>query len=295
MTTTAPTAQEIHLSAPLTLTTDNRASKYKQVTTNLTDYGAYLVLEQIKNNNRFASDLAHEYSRFTSWFPNKRVWAHALAMEAINRGTNPLPAHLVANAVALNTTAATVPVAPAPIPPAPILSKRERSVSVLEAFLTAPTVETTISAPVTSAVSVEAPLPFGLPIVDMIGNAQDGGAKRIKFRLQTASGSPVVIKPASDNAAPHNRGFVYVNDGGSYDNQTYYGKFDSRGYFHGAGACTPEIVTLLAAFAENPATVAAEYGRVTSNCCFCAKTLKDGRSVAAGYGPDCAVRYQLPY
>ena len=140
-----------------------------------------------------------------------------------------------------------------------------------------------------------APRPFGLPIVEMIEKAQEGGAKRIKFRLETAEGLPVVLKPAGENASPRNRGFVYVNDGGSFENQTYYGKFDGAGYFHAARACTPEIVALLVAFAENPAQVAAEYGRKTSNCCFCAKTLRDGRSVAAGYGPDCAGKYGLPW
>ena len=38
-----------------------------------------------------------------------------------------------------------------------------------------------------------------------------------------------------------------------------------------------------------------EYARLTGNCCFCHYRLSDARSVAHGYGPDCAERYELPW
>lgn len=37
------------------------------------------------------------------------------------------------------------------------------------------------------------------------------------------------------------------------------------------------------------------YGRNTGNCCFCARELTTGESVAMGYGPICADKYGLPW
>jgi len=52
----------------------------------------------------------------------------------------------------------------------------------------------------------------------------------------------------------------------------------------------------LAVFAAmKAAKVAADYGRWTNKCCFCSQGLKDGRSVALGYGPVCAKRWDLPW
>lgn len=55
------------------------------------------------------------------------------------------------------------------------------------------------------------------------------------------------------------------------------------------------IANLLKRLAKNPAEVAAEYGRLTGNCCFCMHALDDARSIAVGYGPVCAERYGLPW
>lgn len=58
---------------------------------------------------------------------------------------------------------------------------------------------------------------------------------------------------------------------------------------------TPELESFLQKFAEDPARVAAEEGKRTGNCVFCAKQLTDERSVAVGYGPQCAEKYSLPW
>lgn len=47
--------------------------------------------------------------------------------------------------------------------------------------------------------------------------------------------------------------------------------------------------------AENPAKVAADYGRLSGRCCFCKIELTDEKSIAVGYGPQCARSYGLPY
>lgn len=58
---------------------------------------------------------------------------------------------------------------------------------------------------------------------------------------------------------------------------------------------TDAIVARLQQFACDPATVAAEHGRLTGRCCFCNLPLKDERSTAVGYGATCASHYGLPW
>jgi hypothetical protein len=62
-----------------------------------------------------------------------------------------------------------------------------------------------------------------------------------------------------------------------------------------ANGRTEAITQRLRAFAADPAKVAAEHGRLTGCCCFCAKTLTDERSTAVGYGQTCAGHYGLPW
>lgn len=54
-----------------------------------------------------------------------------------------------------------------------------------------------------------------------------------------------------------------------------------------------EVETLLKAFSADPEGVAAAHGKLTGNCCFCHRPLKDERSTDVGYGPTCAGRYGL--
>lgn len=51
----------------------------------------------------------------------------------------------------------------------------------------------------------------------------------------------------------------------------------------------------LAEIARAPDKAAAEYGHATGQCSFCARPLSDDRSVAVGYGPVCAVNFNLPW
>lgn len=57
----------------------------------------------------------------------------------------------------------------------------------------------------------------------------------------------------------------------------------------------PALVSGLQRFAADPAGVAAEHGRLTGKCCFCNRGLRDERSTAVGYGPNCADRFGLPW
>ena len=58
------------------------------------------------------------------------------------------------------------------------------------------------------------------------------------------------------------------------------------------------LVQDLKAFAKDPATFAAQYGKHTGKCCFCDIRLtddRDGSSVEVGYGPVCAKKWNLPH
>ncbi len=57
----------------------------------------------------------------------------------------------------------------------------------------------------------------------------------------------------------------------------------------------PGLEAELQRLASDPTRYAQDYGHTTGNCCFCKKTLTDERSLFAGYGPDCAGHYGLPY
>ena len=86
----------------------------------------------------------------------------------------------------------------------------------------------------------------------------------------------------------------FTKDDSEYG-RTWYGRVTLDGKYSPSRDSIPAIATALAAFAANPAKVAAEFGRLTGNCCFCRRTLTDERSTAVGYGAICADHYGLPW
>lgn len=58
---------------------------------------------------------------------------------------------------------------------------------------------------------------------------------------------------------------------------------------------TNDEIAILLMFEHEPLVVAANYGRETGCCCFCARQLTDKRSVTAGYGPICAEKFGLAW
>jgi hypothetical protein len=79
----------------------------------------------------------------------------------------------------------------------------------------------------------------------------------------------------------------------------YFGRVDPQGNYHPSRYVTAEVTASIVArlhlFAENPAQVASEYGRLHGRCCFCRLPLTDARSTAVGYGAICAGHYGLPW
>lgn len=106
---------------------------------------------------------------------------------------------------------------------------------------------------------------------------------RITFIL---SNDEVVLSMAGDES--RNPGHLYLKV-----NEVYRGKITPAGKFI-PFECDSSITEYLRKFAENPVLIAANYGKETQVCCFCATELTDDRSRAMGYGPICARRWNLP-
>jgi hypothetical protein len=75
--------------------------------------------------------------------------------------------------------------------------------------------------------------------------------------------------------------------------QEKYGRIDAEGNFYKTGICPEGMAEYLVKFAANPAEEAANYGKLTGNCCFCTRPLKDERSTEVGYGKTCSTHYNL--
>jgi Family of unknown function (DUF6011) len=115
-----------------------------------------------------------------------------------------------------------------------------------------------------------------------------------KIKLQF-EGETVVVKLAGAKSR-YNGQLMVTNDAG-YGSQLnkYFGRVDQNGAIVAGPALTAAIEGLLEEFATNPVEVATRYGKLTGNCMFCDKHLDDPTSVATGYGPVCAKKWNLPH
>lgn len=114
-----------------------------------------------------------------------------------------------------------------------------------------------------------------------------------KIRLQTEDGRPVSLAIAG----PQSRqpGTITVTDGGPFGANTFYGRVTPAGEWQPRDAGDASVTALLTAMSAAPAETAAAYGKLTGNCCFCARKLSDERSTSVGYGATCAEHYSLPW
>jgi hypothetical protein len=128
------------------------------------------------------------------------------------------------------------------------------------------------------------------PIQDLFDKAAQK-LKRIKVKLQTADGQPVVIS----RAGPMSKytGQILITDGGPFGDNKFFGRIDTTGEFFATRSATPAVAELIKQFSEDPAASAAQYGKLTGGCSFCKHGLTDNRSLAVGYGPVCAKNFGL--
>ena len=120
--------------------------------------------------------------------------------------------------------------------------------------------------------------------------------QHLKFpaiRLTASDGTPVVLKVAGDRAKEP--GTVNATDGGSYPDNRWFGRIALDGAFKPGRDCTTDVIDVLVRLGSDPATVAAEHGKLTGSCSFCRQPLSDERSTEVGYGPVCAKHFGLPW
>ena len=129
-------------------------------------------------------------------------------------------------------------------------------------------------------------------IISLIKTASEK-LKYPKIRLTTESGQKVVLGLAGERSKYN--GSVMITDGGPFGSNLFFGRINPDGGFVPSGKITEEITNLLKMFAADPAGVGAMIGRRTGHCCFCYRGLDTKESLAVGYGPVCAEKYQLPW
>lgn len=112
-----------------------------------------------------------------------------------------------------------------------------------------------------------------------------------KVRLLSPAGKDLVVYIAGERSKYS--GNAVVVSPGSFEDRTYYGRVDQSGQFFKSNSADQDVVEILKRFASAPAETAAQYGKLTGNCCFCGRKLSDEKSLKNGYGPVCAVNYGI--
>ncbi len=131
-----------------------------------------------------------------------------------------------------------------------------------------------------------------LQIRSMIDKAAET-LKYPKVNLVTSCGQKVRLQRAGD--ASRTPGVIGITDGRPFGNNTYFGRIDLDGTLRPSAKMTEAVKNLLVAINEDPAATAHAHGQRTGSCCFCARGLTTGESVAVGYGPICANKFGLPW
>lgn len=117
------------------------------------------------------------------------------------------------------------------------------------------------------------------------------GSKLAKPTITITRGDDqtIVIRklPCDHHMFPHQL-YVYV-DG------EYNGRINKEGCYVKSATSLVDITEVLADLNANPQQYARQYGQRTGCCCLCNKRMTTERSLQAGYGPVCAVNYNMEY
>jgi len=133
------------------------------------------------------------------------------------------------------------------------------------------------------------PEEIGPAIPELFETAITNRLKYPKITLVTRAGRIVVIKRAGQKSKYP--GSVRILD----EDARFLGSISVAGVLYPSSPMTPDVRELLALMESDLDRVILEFARLTGNCCFCCYRLSDARSVAHGYGPDCAQHYGLPW
>jgi hypothetical protein len=144
--------------------------------------------------------------------------------------------------------------------------------------------------PVNSEVDLGASLAGVIALFDKAASASKGNPFIV---LDVADVGAIKLSLAGPNA--RFPGTVNVADKAAFGEGVFYGRITREGKFETRGTVNQALVNHLLRLSSDPVAVAAEYGKRTGACCFCARTLTHPASIAVGYGPICAERFNLPY
>jgi len=121
-----------------------------------------------------------------------------------------------------------------------------------------------------------------------------GHLKYPKIRIAASDGRKLVFYRAGPKSAVP--GSIVVTDGvPKVEGGKWFGRIGPDGAFSPTAACDDDLLAFITAFGADPLGVARRYGRLHGNCCFCGKKLTTEESTTAGYGPDCAEHWSLPW
>jgi hypothetical protein len=139
-------------------------------------------------------------------------------------------------------------------------------------------------------------LPSVSGVVALLNVAKSAGLQFPKLWLQLPGAMPLRISIAGENS--RTPGYLMLTDGGPFGANRYFGRISPAGELELGRDAPPvraALIDLLVELAFDPAKVAADFGHLTGNCCFCNRKLADGRSVTVGYGQICAKKFGLPW
>jgi hypothetical protein len=127
-------------------------------------------------------------------------------------------------------------------------------------------------------------------ILALFDNASKSGLKKPAIVLEVEGIGGVKINVASENAKVPGSLNVVAKDRFDHAGRSlWYGRILKTGAFEKSPrAVSPAaLLSKLHAFAEHPAEVAAEHGRITGHCAFCSRPLTNPESIELGFGPIC--------
>jgi hypothetical protein len=128
-------------------------------------------------------------------------------------------------------------------------------------------------------------------IFAMFDSAKNHKIKYPKINLKTADGRPLRL-----NMSRNHPGKIFLGSGG-FGTDTY-GYLPTTGeiyWYNKDVTVQADVEATVKHLATDPVLVAAAYGKLNHNCCFCSKGLDTPESLAVGFGPICAKHYNLSW
>lgn len=146
------------------------------------------------------------------------------------------------------------------------------------------------------ATDAKKPAPTAVALGDVKGIIdlfQTAGSRLQHPKIHLVTPNHQSLKLAIAGARARFPGSVNVTSDEKYGESTWFGRIHLDGRFEPGRSCTDEITQYLVAFSADPARIAAEDGKKSGRCCYCAQPLTDERSLAVGWGPVCDANWGL--